>query len=329
MVKNKKAILITGGAGFIGSHLAEKLLHQGEEVFVIDDLSTGSFKNIEHLINDKNFHFIKGTVLNSKNVEKLVKKVEQIYHLAAAVGVKTIIDKPLESFLINIKGTEIVLEAAAQYGAPVLIASTSEVYGKNSRVPFSEESDRIYGSAYHNRWGYAVSKGADEFLGLAYCRERGLPTVIVRLFNVIGPRQTGVYGMVVPRFVQQALAGKPITIYGDGCQTRCFACVCDVTDALIKLMNQPKAAGNIFNLGSDEEITIKDLAQKVKSMTGSQSKITFIPYGKVYGQDFDDMARRKPDLSKIKKFIGYEPKVSLGESLKRIIEYYSKLSNAK
>lgn len=316
-----KKILITGGAGFIGSHLAEKLLGKGEEVFVIDNLSTGTLDNIKHLKGDKNFHFIKGTILNARGVEKLVRKVDQIYHLAAAVGVKTIIDKPLESFLLNTRGTEIILDAAAKHKVPVLITSTSEVYGKNGKVPFSEDSDRVYGSAYHSRWGYAMSKGADEFLALAYHREKGLPAVIVRLFNVIGPRQTGFYGMVVPRFIQQAIAGQPITIYGNGYQTRCFGYISDVTDALVKLAGHPKAAGHIFNLGSDEEITIKDLAQRVKNMVGSKSKIIFVPYEKIYGQNFDDMARRKPDLSMIKKIIGYEPKVSLEGSLKKIIDY--------
>jgi UDP-glucose 4-epimerase len=229
---------------------------------------------------------------------------------------------------LNTRGTEIVLAAAAKFKVPVLIASTSEVYGKNEKLPFTEDSDRIYGSAYRARWGYGMSKGADEFLGLAYHREKGLPAVIVRLFNVIGPRQTGAYGMVAPRFIQQALAGEPITVYGDGLQTRCFACVCDVTDALIKLMVNPKAMGRIFNLGSDEEISIKDLAQKVIKLTGSKSKIIFVPYAKVYGEDFDDMARRRPDLSKIKNLIGYRPKVFLEEGLKRIIDYH-KRSNAK
>lgn len=319
---SKKAILVTGGAGFIGSHLAEKFLQNGEKVFVLDDLSTGSLKNIAHLRSDKNLHFIKGTILDDKKIEKLVKRVGQVYHLAAAVGVKTIMDKPLESFLLNIKGTEIVLAASAKYKVPVLVASTSEIYGKNDKLPFSEEADRIYGSAYHSRWGYGMSKGGDEFLALAYHRERGLPIVIVRLFNVIGPRQTGVYGMVVPRFVQQALAKKPITVYGDGYQTRCFAYIDDVVDALIKLASHQKAVGHIFNVGSDEETSIKELAQKIIKMTGSKSKITFIPHTKVYGQDFDDMERRKPDLSKIREFIGYRPKTTLEESLGKIIEYF-------
>lgn len=317
-------ILITGGAGFIGSRLAEKLLQRGEKVFVIDDLSTGSFKNISHLNKNKKFHFIKGTVLDRKKVEKVIKKVDQIYHLAAAVGVKKIIDEPLESFLININGTEIVLKIATKYEIPVLITSSSEVYGKNDNLPFKEENDRIYGSAYHNRWGYGLSKGSDEFLALAYFREKKLPTITVRLFNVIGPKQTGAYGMVVPRFIKQALSGKPITIYGDGYQTRCFANVEDVTDVLISLMNCPKAPGQIFNLGSDEEISIKELAQKIKRLTGSKSRITFIPYTKIYGSDFEDMIHRKPDLSKIKRLISYEPKIDLEQSLLRIIRYYAR-----
>lgn len=315
-------ILITGGAGFIGSHLAEKLLQKGQEVFVIDNLSTGSLKNVTPFKKNKDFHFIRGTVLDSKKIEKIVKKVDQIYHLAAAVGVKTIIDKPLESFLLNIDGTKIVLEAAVKYKIPVLITSSSEVYGKNDDLPFKEESDRIYGSAYHNRWGYGLSKGSDEFLALAYFREKKLPTIIVRLFNVIGPKQTGAYGMVVPRFIRQALSGKPITIYGNGYQTRCFADIEDVVEGLINLMNYPKAPGQIFNVGSDEEITIKALAQKIKRLTGSKSRISFVPYAKVYGSDFEDMLHRKPDLSKIKRLISYRPKVTLEESLKKIIDYF-------
>lgn len=320
-MKDKKN-LITGGAGFIGSHLAEKLLKSGEEVFVIDNLSTGSLKNIAHLKSNKNFHFTKGTILDFSKLEKLVKRVNRIYHLAAAVGVKTVVDKPLESFLVNIKGTENVLDAALKYKVPVLVASTSEIYGKNDNLPFTEESDRIYGSAYHSRWGYGMSKGADEFLALAFYRERGLSAIIVRLFNVIGPRQTGVYGMVVPRFVQQALASDFLTVYGDGYQTRCFAYIDDITDALIKLMDSPKAVGHIFNVGSEEEISIKELAQNIKNLTGSKSKISFIPYAKVYGENFDDLAHRRPDLSKIRKLIGYQPKISLEESLKKIIDYF-------
>lgn len=323
MAIKQKKILITGGAGFIGSHLAERLLREGSEVFVIDNLSTGSLKNISHLQSNKKFHFIKDTILNKKAVEKLVKKVDQIYHLAAAVGVKTVMEKPLDSFLLNLKGTEIVLEAASKRNTPILIASTSEVYGKNSKLPFKEEDDRVFGSAYQTRWSYGMSKAADEFMALAYHREKGLPVVIVRIFNVIGPRQTGAYGMVVPRFVSQAISGRPITIYGSGSQTRCFVYIDDLIEGFIALMAQPKAFGQIFNIGSDSQITIKDLARTVKRLTASRSRVSFIPFAKVYGPDFVDMEHRRPDISKIKKFISWEPKTSLEESLKRIIEYYN------
>lgn len=321
MQRDKKKILITGGAGFIGSHLAEKLLLLGEEVFVIDDLSTGSLKNINHLKKNKNFHFIKGSVTDKKKLERLIAKVDQIYHLAAAVGVKTIMEKPLESLLNNLLGAEIVFEAASKRKIPVLFTSTSEVYGKNINIPFREDSDRIYGSAYNTRWGYGMSKGVDEFLALAYSREKKLPVVTVRLFNVIGPRQTGAYGMVAPTFVRQALSGKPITVFGDGSQTRCFGNVEDIVSALIKLINTPKTYGQIFNLGSDEEISIKDLAEKVKQLTKSKSKILFVSYTKVYGSSFEDMMKRKPDLTKIKKAIGYQPKKTLDQSLREIIDY--------
>ena len=257
MPSNKK-ILITGGAGFIGSHLTEKLLQRGEEVFVIDNLSTGSSENIKQLENNPKFHFIKGSVLDRDLVVQTVAKVDEIYHLAAAVGVKTIIEKPLESFLVNIDGTKNVLEAADIRKIPVLITSSSEVYGKNEKLPFKEEDDRIYGSAYYDRWGYGLSKGSDEFLGLAYFREKGLPVVIVRLFNVIGPRQSGYYGMVVPRFIKQALTNGPLEVYGDGGQTRCFGYVGSVVNALIELVgNKEKSYGQIFNVGSDEKISIK------------------------------------------------------------------------
>ncbi len=257
-------------------------------------------------------------------MERLVRKVGQIYHLAAAVGVKRVMEKPLDSFLNNLRGTEIVLDLAAKHKVPLLFTSSSEVYGKADHLPFKEDSDRVYGSAYNDRWGYALSKGSDEFLALAYFREKKLPVVIVRLFNVIGPRQTEAYGMVAPRFVQQALSGKPLTVYGDGYQTRCFADVEDVTEALIDLMNHPKAIGQIFNLGSTEEITIKELAQRVKRLTQSQSRISFVPFAKVYGPGFEDMAHRKPSLAKITKLIGYKPKINLGQSLLKIIEYYEK-----
>ncbi|KKS22301.1 MAG: Nucleoside-diphosphate-sugar epimerase (UDP-glucose 4-epimerase) [Candidatus Roizmanbacteria bacterium GW2011_GWC2_41_7] len=322
MSDNKKAILVTGGAGFVGSHLAEKLLQKGEEVFVIDDLSTGNSENIKHLENNPNFHFIKGSVLDEKLVSEIVAKADEVYHLAAAVGVKTIIEKPLESFLINIDGTKNVLEAAAERKIPVLITSSSEVYGKNDKLPFREEDDRVYGSAYHDRWGYGLSKGSDEFLGLAYFREKGLPVVIVRLFNVIGPRQSGSYGMVVPRFIKQALKNEPIEVYGDGGQTRCFGYVGSVINALIELMgNKEKSYGQIFNIGSEEKISIKELAQQIKALTNSNSEIKFIPYNQFYGEDFEDMRDRQPNLDRIKKAINYQP-VALAESLQKTIDYF-------
>ena len=323
MSDNKKAILVTGGAGFIGSHLTEKLLQKGEEIFVLDNLSTGSEENIKHLEDNPRFHFIKGSVLDRDLVAQTVAKVDQIYHLAAAVGVKTIIDKPLESFLVNVDGTKNVLEAADIRKTPVLITSSSEVYGKNDKLPFKEEDDRIYGSAYHDRWGYGLSKGSDEFLGLAFFREKSLPVVIVRLFNVIGPRQKGAYGMVVPRFIKQALNNEPIEVYGDGGQTRCFGYVGSVINALIELMgNKEKSYGQIFNVGSDEKISIKDLAQKIIELVpGSQSKIKLIPYAQVYGDNFEDMRDRQPDLSKLKQATDYQP-LALQDSLKIIIDYF-------
>jgi len=315
-------ILITGGAGFIGSHLAEKLLGQGEEVFVIDDLSTGALENIKRLENNPKFHFIKGSVLNRDLVAEAAAKVDEIYHLAAAVGVKTIIEKPLESFLVNIDGTKNVLEAADIRKIPILITSSSEIYGKNSKLPFKEEDDRVYGSAYHDRWGYGLSKSSDEFLGLAFFREKSLPVVIVRLFNVIGPRQSGSYGMVVPRFIRQALNLEPLEVYGDGGQTRCFGYVGSVVNALIALMqNKEKSSGRIFNVGSDEKISIRDLAQKIIELTKSKSEIKLIPYARVYGENFEDMRDRQPDLAKIKQAINYQP-INLEESLEKTIDYF-------
>src|SRR3989344_4625071 len=319
---NAKKILITGGAGFIGSHLSEKLLELGEEIFVVDDLSTGSLSNINHLKNNPKFHFTEGSVLDKKLMSETIAKADEIYHLAAAVGVKTVIEKPLNSLLNNLIGTEIVFEVAAQQRIPVLLASTSEVYGKNENIPFQEDSDRIYGSAYHARWGYGMSKGVDEFLALAYFKEKNLPVIIARLFNVVGPRQSGAYGMVVPRFIKQALNNEPVEVYGDGEQTRAFGYVGSVVNALIELVgNQEKSYGQIFNVGSDEKISIKDLAQKIIDLTKSRSKIKFIPYTQVYGENFEDMRDRQPDLSKIKKAINYQP-IPLIESLQKTIEYF-------
>jgi len=321
MSKNRK-ILITGGAGFIGSHLAERLLDSGNRVIVVDNLSTGNLKNLEHLRNIKRFRFVKGSVLDEKLMNKLVGRVDQVYHLAAAVGVRVILGKPLNSLLTNIKGTEIVLKEAAKKKIKVLLVSSSEVCGKDEKVPFSEEDDRTYGSVYNDRWVYAFSKAVDEFLGLAYWREKKLPVVIVRLFNVIGPRQMGRYGMVVPTFIKQALLQKPITAFGDGKQTRCFADVEDVVKALIKLVATKKAEGHVINLGSNDEISINQLARKVKALTKSSSKIAHLPYKKAYPDGYEDFRRRVPDISKIKKLIGYQPKVNLEESVKKIINYH-------
>ncbi len=321
---NYKKILITGGAGFVGSHLAEKLLKDGEEIFVIDDLSTGSMDNIKHLQDNQNFHFTKGSIMDKNLIIENVAKVDEIYHLAAAVGVKNIMDNPLNSFLVNIDGTKNILDAAAAKDKKprILITSSSEVYGKNENIPFTEESDRTYGSILNLRWGYGLSKSSDEFLALAYFKEKQVPVVVTRLFNVIGPRQTGAYGMVAPRFIKQALAEEPITIYGNGEQTRCFTYIEDIIEALINLMNCPEALGNVFNLGTEEEITIKELAHKVKELTKSKSEITFTPYTDVYGPNFEDMLHRHPDITKIKNLIGYQPKFNLEESLKKIIDHF-------
>jgi UDP-glucose 4-epimerase len=317
-------VLITGGAGFIGSHLAEKLLEKGDEVYVIDNFSTGRLDNIQHLLSESKFHLTVGTILNEKTVEPLVKTCDRIYHLAAAVGVRLIIERPVDTIETNILGTEIVLRLANKYKRKVLIASTSEVYGKGNHVPFKEGDDRTYGATIKSRWSYATSKAVDEFLALAYFHEKKLPVVIVRLFNTIGPRQTGSYGMVVPSFVQQALLGHPITVYGDGEQTRSFTYVDDVVYALLQLMEHPQATGEVFNVGNSEEISINDLASRVKKMVGSESQIVHISYDEAFEKGFEDMQRRVPDITKIKKLIGFKPTVSLEESIRRIIEYYRK-----
>ncbi|MBI1888492.1 MAG: SDR family NAD(P)-dependent oxidoreductase [Candidatus Spechtbacteria bacterium] len=316
-----KSALITGGAGFIGSHLAEKLLERGEKVFVLDNLSTGRKENIQHLLKNKKFKFQKGDVLNKTLVKKSMEGVDEVYHLAAAVGVKTVMEKPLESWIINIQGTENILECALDRKIPVLIASTSEIYGKNTKLPFREDDDRVYGSVRNYRWGYAFSKGVDEFLALAYFREKGLPVRIVRFFNTIGPRQTGEYGMVAPRFVRSALLGVPLTVHGTGKQTRSFGYVGDVVDAVIKIMRHPKSVGEVYNLGSDEEISIENLAKKVITLARSSSQIRYIPYKEAYPEGFEDMQRRRPDLSKIKALIKYKPKHSLDDVIKKIVEY--------
>jgi UDP-glucose 4-epimerase len=315
--------LITGGAGFIGSHLAEGLLHAGHEVEIIDDLSTGSMENINHLISNPRFKYTIDTIMNVNQMEKLVRKVDLVYHLAASVGVKYVIDNPLKSLETNIKGTEIVLDVANRKGKKkVILASTSEVYGKNDRVPLKEDDDRVLGSTYIARWGYSDSKAIDELLAFAYYREKKLPIIIVRFFNICGPRQTGKYGMVLPRFVKAALLNHPIPVYGDGTQTRCLCYVGDMVKALLLLPGKPKAIGEVFNIGSNEEISIKQLAERVKKIAKSSSPILFIPYEKAYEKGFEDMHRRVPDITKIKKMVGFKPSVKLDELIKKVIEYY-------
>jgi nucleoside-diphosphate-sugar epimerase len=315
-------ILITGGAGFIGSHLAERLLDQGHQVIVIDNLDTGSLENIRHLLEHPGFELVTESVLNEGLMEYLVRRSDQVYHLAAAVGVRRIIDHPLLSIRTNIRATEIVLEQASRFEKPVLIASTSEVYGKNDGGPLREDDDSIIGSTQITRWLYANTKATDEFLGFAYHRERGLPVVIVRFFNTIGPRQTGQYGMVVPRLVQQALRGEPLTVYGDGQQTRCFTDVRDAVTAMLRLMETPAAAGQTFNIGNSREITIEALAGTVIRMTGSRASIRCIPYEQVYERGFEDMRRRVPDVSKLRAVIGFAPEIPLEEALESIIHHF-------
>jgi len=314
-------VLITGGAGFIGSHLSEAYLNRGDEVYVIDDLSTGSLSNIDHLGRNPMFHFVNDTILNREAVLEITGICDVVVHLAAAVGVRLIIEEPLKSIHTNIAGTEIVLELANKFRKKILIASTSEVYGRNSKVPLSEDDARIYGSSAVARWSYAATKAMDEFLALAYYRNKQLPVIIARFFNTIGPRQTGRYGMVAPRFAGQALRNQPITIYGDGKQTRTFTYVEDVVRGIMALLDEPKAVGEIFNVGGDEEISINDLAARIRSMADSTSELTHIPYENAYQEGFEDMERRVPDLQKIKRFIGYRNTQTLESMLAKVIEY--------
>jgi len=313
--------LITGGAGFIGSHLAERLLKDGNEVIAIDNLSTGSLKNIENFKEHSGFQFVTGDIRNVELIEPLIEHSDVIFHLAAAVGVNLIAEDPVHTIETNIGGTEIVLDIANKFGKKILIASSSEVYGKSEAVPFREDDDIVLGSTSLSRWSYACSKAIDEFLGLAFYQQYGLDVVIGRFFNTIGPRQTGRYGMVVPRFVQMALRNEPVLIYGTGKQTRCFCYVDDLVKAVISLMDCERAAGKVYNIGSSEEIAIEDLADKIIEMTGSKSKKQFVPYEVAYGRPIEDMMRRLPSLERIKKTIGWEPKASLTETLKVIIDY--------
>jgi UDP-glucose 4-epimerase len=320
--------LITGGAGFIGSHLAERLLAAGDKVVVIDNLSTGSLLNISTFRNNDNFSFIEGDIQNLGLMEGLVQQCDVIYHLAAAVGVRLIAEDPVRTIETNIGGTEVVLNAANRYGKRILIASSSEVYGKSESVPFCEDDDIVLGSTSYSRWSYACSKAIDEFLGLAFYQQYGLGVVIGRFFNTIGPRQTGQYGMVVPRFIQNALKNEPIQIYGTGRQTRCFSYVGDLVEAITKLINCDRAMGKVFNIGSNEEISIEMLADKIVKMTNSTSKKQYISYEKAYGRPIEDMMRRVPSIDKIKKTICWEPKTSLDEILGEIIESERKKKGA-
>ncbi len=312
-------VLITGGAGFVGSHLAEALLERGDEVSVLDDLSTGSIDNIAHLKSHPNFHYKIDSVTNEPLLAEMIDRCETVIHLAAAVGVKLIVEAPVRTIETNVHGTEVVLKIANKKKRLVLIASTSEVYGKSAVVPFREDADLVLGPTSKHRWAYACSKMIDEFLALAYWKERKLPVIVVRLFNTVGPRQTGQYGMVVPNFVRQALAGEPITVFGDGTQSRSFTYVGDVVRAMVALINEPRAVGQVFNIGNGVEISIADLATRIKELTGSRSSIVTIPYDQAYEAGFEDMPRRVPDISKIRALVGYEPTVQLDEILTRVI----------
>lgn len=313
--------LITGGAGFIGSHLCELLLNAGHRVVAIDDLSTGRVENINHLRPLPHFQFVRETVDNAQVLDRLTSESDVVVHLAAAVGVQLIVEDPVRTIRTNINSTEAVLAAAHRYGCKVLLASTSEVYGKGVRVPFHEDDDRLMGPTTRSRWSYAESKAVDEFLGLAYHRQYSLPVVIMRFFNTVGPRQTGRYGMVVPRFVRAALRGEPLNVYGDGTQSRCFADVADVTRAIAQLVNEPRAVGQVFNIGTTEEVTIRNLAERVIALTGSTSEIRTVPYDEAYGPGFEDMQRRVPSIDKIARLIGYAPRYTLTDTLKRVIEH--------
>jgi len=322
-------VLITGGAGFIGSHLAEELLRKGDDVCVLDDLSTGNPANIQHLLENERFSFNHCSILDRFSTERYIAESDVIYHLAAAVGVKYIIENPLRAIQSNVHGTEVVLELASKWRQKVMIASTSEVYGKNGMVPYREDGDRLMGSTTVTRWSYACTKALDEFMALAYFREQQVPVVIVRLFNTCGPRQTGQYGMVIPRFVRKALSGEPILVHGDGTQSRCFTYVKDAVRAITTLMEAEEAFGEVFNVGSTQEIQIRDLAKKVIELTGSNSVIKYVPYEDVYGEGFEDMKRRVPDISKIRNLIGWEPQIGLDELLRQVIEYERSVMESK
>jgi UDP-glucose 4-epimerase len=314
-------VLITGGAGFIGSHLAERCLLEGWQVTILDDLSTGAFENVEHLKMKPAFSYRIESVFNESVVAELVDCADIVFHLAAAVGVKLIVNSPVRSIETNVHGTEVVLRCAAKKGKPVMLASTSEVYGKSTRLPFREEDDLVLGSTGIGRWSYAASKALDEWLGLAYWRERGLPVTVLRFFNTVGPRQTGRYGMVLPTFVRQALLGEPLTIHETGEQRRCFSYVEDVVEALVRLAQTPAAVGEVVNIGNDREVTINELAALVREITGSASRLVHIPYDQAYGQGFEDMPRRVPCLEKLERLVHYRPATSLEAIVRRVVDY--------
>jgi len=313
-----RTYLITGGAGFIGSHLAELLLSQGKRVLALDNLSTGRISNIAHLLDHPDFQFCRADVMNDVVLDRLASESSVIVHLAASVGVEKIVQSPAETIQNNVKGTEVVLEAALRYGCRVLIASTSEVYGKGSKIPFNEEDDVLLGPTSKGRWSYAASKMVDEFLGIAYYHEYGLDVIVVRFFNTVGPRQTGQYGMVIPRFVGRALRNEPLQVYGDGTQSRCFCDVGDVVIAVADLCSRKDVSGTVLNIGGGQEITIQELAVKIKKMTRSKSEIKLLPYDQAYAPGFEDMMRRVPDTSRINKLTGWKPKISLEKTLERV-----------
>jgi UDP-glucose 4-epimerase len=314
-------VLVTGGAGFIGSHLVDLLLQNGDEVTALDNLSTGSYRNVRHLLDNPDFHFVEGSVLDMSVLESEVERAEAIYHMAAAVGVQLIVDRPLQSMITNIKGTENILEAAERHRVKILIASTSEIYGKSQNGPFKEEDDRLLGSPRKLRWSYSTSKAVDEILAFVYYKELGLPTVVVRLFNTIGPRQVGHYGMVVPRFIGQALRGEDLTVYGDGTQSRSFTSVYDVVTALHRLMTAPQAEGEVFNVAGHNEIKIRALAELVIARTQSSSKVRLVPFEEVYGEGFEEMSRRAADTTKMEKAINFRCDTSLEQTLDLMIEF--------
>lgn len=314
-------VLITGGAGFIGSHLCEELLARREHVHIIDDLSTGSIKNVEHLKKNERFTYTIDSVFNEPVTAELIDRADVVYHLAAAVGTRLVVENPVRTIETNIGGTEIVLKHANKKKKTVILASTSEIYGKSENLPFKEDDDMVLGPTSKTRWSYACSKAIDEFLAIAYWKEHKLPVIVVRLFNTVGPRQTGRYGMVLPRFVSNALSGRPLEVYGDGKQTRCFCYVGDVTKALVKIAGKPKAYGGVFNLGSDSEISIKDLALKVKARVNPKVKIKLIPYEEAYEKGFEDLRHRMPDTSRIKKLIGFRPTLDINDIIDTVAEH--------